>query len=69
MASTLSYQPLALEVSAHTNGYSNDSDCKFLTDFPGVDLYEEDILTQLQGVLNRMDEIYSDWEKKEHGNE
>mgnify|MGYP003372196986 CR=1 FL=1 len=58
-----------LEVSAHANGYSNNSECEHITDFAGVDLYEEDTLTQLQGVLNRMDEIYKDWEKKEHCNE
>lgn len=58
-----------LEVHAHANGYSNDSECEYLTDFSGVDLYEEDTLTQLQGVLNRMDEIYNDWYEKGHGNE
>lgn len=56
-----------LEVSAHTNGYSSERE--YLTEFLGAKFYEEGTLSQLQGVLNRMDEIYNGWYEKEHGNE
>ena len=58
-----------LEVHAHANGYSNDSKCEYLTEFLGAKFCEEGTLSQLQGVSNRMDEIYNDWYEKEHGNE
>ena len=59
-----------LEVHAYANGYG-DSECGFeyLTEFLGAKFYEEGTLSQLQGVSNRMDEIYNDWYEKEHGNE
>ena len=59
-----------LEVHAYANGYG-DSECGFeyLTEFLGAKFYEEGALSQLQGVSNRMDEIYNDWYEKEHGNE
>lgn len=57
------------EVSAHVNGYGNDSKHEYLTDFAGMDLYAEDSLTQLKSVLERMEEIYTAWYEKEHPNE
>lgn len=57
-----------LEASVHVSGYCG-SDCEYLTSFAGIRLYEENALPQLESVLKRMEEIYTDWYAKEHENE
>ena len=59
-----------LEVHTYATGYGDsECECEYLTEVQGDKLSGKDTLTQLQGVLNRMEEIYNDWYEKEHGNE